>query len=438
MSDLALRRRALRQTYFDAFFTAVMIGTAESFAIFFGVEHGLTLSQLALVSTLPILVGAIAQWLVPLFVPQNRLRQTILVSVAVQILGLVGLFFSVFTGRIFEGLLAALSLYWIGGMIGGPLWLDWVAGWMPHKSFSRFLSRRNAFASFSTLAAYLVTALIVNAHPSAHAFEVVFLVAALARVASWITLFKQVEPSSHARSVATDIKAPEHWSSKPVLVILVTTVLFKFAANVSSPFFTPYMLNELHFDLLHYVGITAIPFVGRFLFLSRWGEAAKDIRPFIGLQISMLLISVSPVLWTFTKNYQCLFGFEFVSGLMWGGFDLCSVLIVQNFWPGSARRFLGAQLALMSVAALAGAWMGSWLVEHKGVGYHDIFVLSSDLRVITTLIFALCVFWLKDMRSSLKVYGDFLATVLTLRPSFANIGRVIPLRRGRRSRRAFS
>ena len=435
------RRYALNLTLVDGFLTAVMIGTAETFAMVLAVKSGLSAEQLATLSTLPILLGAMVQWIFPQLIRNEHLKVAILCSHSVQILGLASLLWVAGSSRglpdqsapLFRNLLTGLSLYWMGGMVSGPLWLDWIAGWLPHKRFARYLSRRNAFIAGVTLLSYLLAASRMGQATSMEAFKIIFAMAVMARLLSWGVVALQPSPVRRTQTVAEGLRNPEWWSSKPVLLIVGFTTLFKFAVNLSSPFFLPFMFNDLKLGLSQYVALTAIPFVGRFLFMSRWGEAAKSIRPFIGLQITMVCISLSPILWTLTRSFYWLCAFEFVSGAMWGGFELCSILIIQNFWPGSARRLMGIHFALMSLFALVGASLGSYFLSRFHWSYIDLFTASGDLRGVTTLLFVVALTRIRETRSSLKVYGDFLTTVLSLRPSFANIGRVIPLRRRRRA-----
>ncbi len=415
-------------SYIEGAFYALMVGTAETFALFYAVKSQLTTSQIAMLSTLPILLGALAQWIVPNRIPNTSLKNAMLGFMGVQILGLCGLLYSFHTTHIYECLLLALSAYWIGGLVCGPLWLDWISAWLGPAAFCRYLSRRNGFVSLLTLVGYLGAALVIYRSQSLEIFQVAFSIGIVARCCSWVTMFFQPSAAISRHSAQSPTVVPNHSESRVIFWVMTFTVIFKFAVNIASPFFLPYMVNELKFSLLTYVLLTAVPFVGRSLFLASWGEAARSIRPLIGLPITMVGIAVGPVLWTFTQRVEFLTLFEFASGLLWGGFDLCAVLIVQNFWAGNARKFLGMHLALMSLASLLGASLGAELL-HSGFSYMDLYLFSSNIRILNALLFILILTRFATTRTSLRVYGDFLSTVLSIRPSFANIGRLIPVRR---------
>jgi hypothetical protein len=427
------RRRTLLLTYWDGAFTALMIGFSESFAIVWGVKMGLSLVQIGVLSTLPILIGAFAQWIIPPLISNKNLKVGIQLAHLVQITGL-GLLLSLKgNDEIYFQLLIALTFYWVGGMVTGPLWLDWISGWLPHGKFSRFLGKRNSFVAAITLFSFLSAAVLVGGFErefNPDRFFIIFAGGFTARVVSWIVIwFHSSPPLRKNPTLAIGIQKLSERSRKPVYAIICFTVLFKFVVNIASPFFLPYMFEELKFDLATYVLITAIPFLGRTLYVAKWGEAARQIKPFVGLQIACFGIAANAFFWSLAARPAFLGFVEFLSGVMWGGFDLFVVLIVQNYWPGSARKILGFHLALMSLASLGGAAVGAHILKVNGGDYIALFQTSAGYRALVALGFFLVLRRLKETRVSLKVYGDFMATVISIRPSMANIGRIIPLRR---------
>lgn len=405
-------------------FYAVMVGTAETFALFFAVKRNVDIERFAWLSTLPILVGSCAQWLVPGRIPARYLRRGIASCLAAQVVALAGLAWSFTGGFSFAGTLASLTLYWTAGLICSPLWLDWVSPWLPQGPFASYLANRNRVLAVMTLLSYVSAAFYIHTSGDVNAPVCVFGVAILARLIS-TTLFLRSPLSPAADASSARVPTRERFKgAQPVLVMAAFTIPFKFSTNLSSPFFLPYMLHELKLELPHYVLLTAAPFIGRALSLSGWGLAARTLRPFLGIQIAMLLIAINPILWTLTNRVEQLAGVELVSGMMWGGLDLCTLLVIQNFWKGNARAMQGLYLAVSNAAALAGACVGARL-RTSGWSFHDLFFLSSDVRFVVAVGFITTFFWLKESSRSLKVYGEFLSTVLSLRISVANVGRIL-------------
>src|SRR5262245_56110437 len=133
MRSESLRRKSLALSYLEGSLYSVMVGSAETFAIVYAVKRGLSVTEIGFVSTLPILLGAIANWIVPMFVTPQRVKPSILACVSVQVVGIVGLVLSTFTNKPAYPLLISLSLYWIGGAAAGPIWLDWMSNWLPRE-----------------------------------------------------------------------------------------------------------------------------------------------------------------------------------------------------------------------------------------------------------------------------------------------------------------
>jgi hypothetical protein len=422
-------RNLIRSSYLEGALYAVMVGTAESFALFFAVKHEMPLHQLALLSTVPILLGSVSQWLMPLIVPQRFLRFAKLSFYLVQILGLIFLCLATQHKNLFPWLFAALSLYWVGGLSAGPFWLEWIAKEVPSKTFGAFLSKRNAFVSFCTLLAYVSAAFYLNLHAEADNFLIVFGMGSVARFGSflsqWTLSSKHIEWRFH-RTASRSHKTPLPF--KPIFWMMALTVIFKFAVSLSSPFFLPFMVQELHFGIFKYVALTSIPFVGRFLFLEGWGRASSDLRPFVGVQISCIGIAFIPALWASFPNFWFYILLELFSGMLWGGFELCTILIIQRFLVRNTLPMMGLHMSLMSASSVLGALYGSRLME-KYSSYETLFMISSASRMFVAAVMVIIFLKIPATRTRLRVYSQYLSTVLSLRPSLANVGRMIWARR---------
>ncbi len=437
VSGESLRRRTFRWSQIEAGLYAVMVGSAETFAIFFAIKKGISSDQVALLHTLPILLGSIANWIVPAITPQKHLKKFLCAAVAVQCLGL-GLTVTAFTGdNFFPTLLTALSLYWIGGMVASPLWLDWISPWLPKERFARYFSRRNAYTSFITVCIFLALSYLLYWKDTESHLLLILSLGFIARSLSLCFLMAQASPVERHRrgesapdtvTLSDPKRVPSPWKnvlrSPVILSVGIFTVMFKFMAVIASPFTVPYMLNDLHFPLIHYAWITAIPYFGRAMFLASWGEAVRSFRPFVGLQICLIAISGTMSLWASVQSFWGLMATELLAGIFWGGFELSVVLVFQNFAPGRARTLIGAHLAAMNLAALGGAHVGAQLLK-SGVPVHDLFVISATGRAIVAFSFLGVMLVLKEASTSYRVYTNFLWTALSLRPSIANIGRIV-------------
>ncbi len=437
-------RKLVRGSYWEGAFCSLMVGSTESFALYFALKSGISYSELGLLSTMPIVLGSFCQWLIPQFIRDQDARRWKLICYGIQILGIIALIQATQSNNPSFWLFPGLSLYWIGGMSSGPLWLQWISNEVPSKIFSNFFSKRNAVLSMITVLAYLATSFFLSGGGDLHRFFIAFIIGGVARILGLVTQAWISRPSVSATqhphfqaqfSAGKRDSGIRHINPDkiPIVEIFLFTIFFKIASNISSPFFMPLMVRELHYSLLEFTLITSIPFVGRFMFLSNWGRSVDGMKPFIGLTIAGFGISVIPALWVTFPIYGFLLSLETISGMLWGGFELCCLMVVRMKYGSKSMRPIALHMALMNLGATLGARLGGHLLE-SGWGFSKTFYLSSFMRFLVTSLFLLRISSIPLTFQSVKSYREFLSTVLTIRPSMLNLGRINWLRR-RRSRK---
>lgn len=437
-----MKRNLVRWSTIEGFLYALMVGTTESYALFYVVKSGISVSELAWLSTLPILLGALAQWLLPLVSRKRATSQILVGCLALQVAGLSLLVASTALGWGFSWILKSMCLYWIGGMGAGPFWLSWFDKQVPQAEFRSTLAKRNGLVALATLFAYLGTSLVIADRSDREIYAAVFAVGASARLGC---LFLQcllsfrpeclpklsfsLTPNTQMIPVqpAPEDELPSRDFKTEVIVMIAATVLFKMMANIASPFFLPYMVQSLEYSLQEYTLLTAIPFFGRFVFLAGWGRASVGLRPFNGLVIASFGIALVPALWASVQNYWFYAVLELASGMLWGGFELCAVLIVQRCWPSASLSVFGLHMALMNLGALVGAQIGVWAMQSSS--YQQLFYFSSTMRLAVVVIMLAAFRAMPATRTKWRVFGEYLVTVLSLRPSLSNVGRMIWIKR---------
>lgn len=425
-------RKVIARTYFEGSLYAIMAGGAESFALYYAVKRNFTLEQIALLTTLPVVLGSLAQIGVPYFVKtREKLSFALKSSFFIQILGLALMVYTCFlpNDTAYLTLLTSLSFYWIGGLCANPLWLDWISGFVPPNTMHNFLSRRNAFISIVTLAAYILTAYVLNSKTLSDSFVYVFFAALTARSLGLSFQWKlskinpifteKVEKESKPRGIPL---------KRAVYIAIFGSFLFRSMVFVASPFFLPYMIGEMKLSLMEYSVLTALPFIGRFLFLAGWGQASINLKLFIGLELACFGLALSPLTWVISNSLYIIGISQLIIGLLWGGYEISQVLIIQKYWPGSTLKMLGFHLALSNIGSVVGAWLGAKYLNIIG-SYHDLFVLSMQLRILAALIMFYGFLQLKETRFRSKAYTDFLFASLSLRPTADFLGRLVFVRK---------
>jgi predicted MFS family arabinose efflux permease len=330
-----------------------------------------------------------------------------------------------------------LSLYWTGGQCAGPLWIDWIAQYCPRNEFERFFGKRTAVIQIVTLAVFLGFAYFIEWGLS---YAWVFAFSALARLGSLVTFLYALRKSKGLASTNATVLAGEetYWrgdSHRTAVKIFAIFVLaggaFRFAVNTSSPFFLTYMIEDLKLTTIDYVWLSSVPLIGKVLFQINWARGKLQGYQYLGVQTSCIMISFLPWLWTLSDDFLYLILIQAMSGLFWGGLEFMHVMLAQNLAYGQSRKYASVQQAVFQVCAVGGALLGGVLLDHKWLT-QEVFNLSTGLRLVAAGGLAVFAWQYSWTRISLRGSFVYLSTLVSIRPSAANIWANIPIRLRRR------
>jgi len=386
-------RQTVKLSHFEGGLYALMVASTESFLFYYAVRQNVTAFELAILTTVPLFLGALAQFFIPKLVSEKHLGAGIVWAILVQIMGVCGILYNVAVQFSYPSMLLFTCVHFIGGLLTNPLWIDWAARIIPKRNFRKYMAGRSSYTWYLILFFYLSMALLAQ-YTDWFKLVYIFAIGAVARLCSLglQTLIIRGEFSSQLKAEAIakskDQENIQHHEmpkdlKEYIRTFIVWTAIFKFGTNVCSPFFVPYMLDDLKLSMLHYVILSSIPFFGRALFFNRWGKAGKSYAAFFGIQLTMLYIAFTPLVWIMTRSYFALIFLEVISGIAWGGYELNQVLMIQNFVDNSmkegSRVLLGIHMALSNFFGVLGAITGALLLEMKFT-FYEVFWVSSGLR----------------------------------------------------------
>ena len=83
-----------------------------------------------------------------------------------------------------------------------------------------------------------------------------------------------------------------------MFVIFMT--LMSFGMNLASPFFSVYVLTELHYDYMQYTIFTLVSTFAAFLFVTYWGAKADQFGNKVIFMVCALVMPLMPLLWLIT------------------------------------------------------------------------------------------------------------------------------------------
>jgi MFS family permease len=389
----------------DAASYSVMVGMGETYIAAFAVALGAGGISTGLLTTLPIFAGSILQLMTPHAVRWlGSHRKWVVICATTQALAL--LFMPV--AILLEGWSAmvvylAATIYWASGQSSNPAWNTWIEDVIPANLRTRFFARRSRISQMFLLSGFVIGGLVLETGKSWTtgdtgatnwtfvAFTILFLVAAVCRFASASFLAGHSEPNAgriyeeHISLKQWSRRLREHSGAR----LLVFLFAMQASVYISGPYFTPYMLRELHFSYLSFMSLTSICLIGKAVALPFWGRFAHRYGARRLLWIGAISILPLSACWMVSANYAWIALIQFVSGLTWAAFELAIVLMFFEAIPRHERTSLVTLYNLSNSAAMVcGACVGAVVLQffHESIaGYVLLFGMSSLSRVFAVL-----------------------------------------------------
>ena len=391
-SDLHNARadRALRISNVDGCMYALMVGVSESYFAAMAVELGHRDGALALVLTLPMLIGSAVQLLAgPLTAVLGARKRLVVLGASLQAVSTLGLYMIAKHGvRSLLPLLAVQSCYYATALIVGPPWGAWMATLTAGRQRERYFARRSSMVQAALLVAFLAAGSVLQRAggdngSKLRTFALLHLCAFGFRAVSACLLALQPDFESGARSVRDSVRAIGTAARTADFRVATYLATLMFGAQIAVPFFTPYMLHDLKLDYATYAGLIAIAIVVKALFFPLLHPLSQRFGMRAVLTWSGALVTVLPALWIVFDSLPSLAFVQVLSGLGWGGVEFASYqLLLVSARGDCSVEFLSLASTMSSSAQLVGGLSGGSLRSRFGVPYHALFLLSTASRAV--------------------------------------------------------
>jgi MFS family permease len=357
--------RALKHSVRDGMAFSVQVGAGETYFSAFALFLRATAPQVALITTLPPLLGSLAQifsaWL-GTFVGRKRL---VLVGCVLQTLLWLPILLlpTLFPNHAVTALLVLLALYYSANNLATPQWTSIMRDLVSERRRGRYFGYRTRLTTVTTFASLVACGLILHELDTSGrtylGFVVIFAVALVARSISLyhLTFLHEVE----APSPSPDMHI-EHWwrtlRSTGAIGFSTYVALMNAAVGISSPFFTVYMLRDLQLNYLEFTVLTGTSVFVQFLMLTTWGRIADVYGNRLILIVTSISLPVVPLLWLLSDDFWALLLFQCLSGLSWSGFTLGTGNLLYELVPRTRRA---AYVAFHNVGTATGVFGGAML-----------------------------------------------------------------------------
>jgi len=384
-------KRTLWWSVADGVLHALMLGLSESYMGALAVELGHQDTALALLATVPPLLGAVSQLLAPWLVLQVGSRKRMVVGgallQALSHLALIAL--ALFEIRSLLWFILAKVAFWVTGLVIAPPWNAWFGSLTDRVNRGRYLLSRTFACHFALLVSFLWAGSYLQAGRPTHVlrhFAVLFALALVVRGISSLTLVLHVDPDPPlSTSVPVKGRLRRALSAGPWKLAIAISLL-QFGAHVSVPFFTPYMLRSLHMELDTYAQLTSITIITKALCLPVWNFITRRFGLAAAMSTSVAGIALVPAAWVWATTMPDLIWVHVLGGLTWSGFEYVSFQLLLAGTPKHISvEFFSLSSALAGVMQLVGSLVGS-LILRGGADYHTVFLVSSVLRAVPLLL----------------------------------------------------
>lgn len=388
----------------DAGCFSLMMGLGETYFPAFTLAIGGGELAAGLVTTLPMLIGALIQLSAPAAVRAvGSNRRWVVLCVFMQAISFIPLVTAAWRGGFpVLGMFVLASLYWAAGQGSGGAWSTWVGSIIPRRIRAPFFAWRNRVAQLGTLAGLLIGGLILEsgAAPLQRtgdpllAYALLFTLAGLCRFVSSGVLSVQSEPpmdlTGHRVVPWRELVARFRHGVDGRLIAYMFSV--QIAAYVAAPYFTPFMLKRLQLSYLGFTTLTATALLTRIIVLPALGRIAHRLGAVRLLCIGGVGIVPLALLWAFSGNFWYLMAIQAAAGASWAAYELATLLLIFETVRETERTsIMTSYNVLNSLAIVLGSFMGGALLlvwgEHVRT-YVAIFTLSTVARAATLLLLA--------------------------------------------------
>ncbi len=295
------------------------------------------------------------------------------------------------------------------GALGSAPWLSWMTVIVPSPLRGRYFGFRNGAANLTNLLSVPMMGLAVSKWRggSLQGYGLLLLLGiSFGLISLWFQNFMvdvnpQIEQQLFIPVTTADINTikladqslpqllplTNLWQDSNFLKFLLYFSLWTFSVNLSAPFFTVYMLQDLALDIGHVTFYNSFSAGANLLMLIFWGKLSDRIgnRPILlGVGI---VFAVWPLFWLIICNnllsiWVWLPLLHVISGAALAAIELCSNNLQLRIAPyQNQSTYFGVAAAFAGISGTLGATVGG-LWSHFGYGgLLGLFTLSGLLRL---------------------------------------------------------
>ncbi len=377
-----------------------MLGLTQNYITPYALTMKATTQQIGLLTSIPNFTMAATQFAAPGLSERAESRKGFILPMAVMhaLMWLPILLIPyLFQTHQVWWLIAFVTLSTAFDSVLNPVWGSMMADLVPAQMRGRFFGLRNRITAFVSMAfSYVAGGILQMLTGNTNlAFTIIFTGAMASRLVSFYFLSRMYEPLSPAtakRSHDSVLKIVRGLFSTNTGMFIIFCALMNFTTTIAGPFFSPYMLRDLHFSYIVYTIIISVAGLATVGFMTWWGKRIDRAGAIKVLKITALFVPFVPLGWVLSHNLWWLVVIQIFSGFAWAGFQLSSgVFIFDAAPPENRTRYLALYNSLIflgvSLGSLTGGIVAPLLPPFMASHLLSIFIVSGVARLTVALFF---------------------------------------------------
>jgi MFS family permease len=392
--------RSLRNSIFDGAAYSVTLGLTQNYITPYALTMRASTQQIGLLTSVPNFAMAAAQFAAPTLSERAGSRKGFILTMAVMhaLMWLPILLIPyLFQTHQVWWLIAFMTLSTAFDSGLNPVWGSMMADLVPAHMRGRFFGWRNRITAFVSMAfSYAAGGILQLLTGNTNlAFTIIFTGAIASRLVSFHFLSQMYEPLSPAtekRGHDSVLKIARGLFSANIGRFIIFCALINFATTVAGPFFSPYMLLDLHFSYIIYTIMNSVAGLATVSSMTWWGKRIDRAGSIKVLKITSLFVPFVPLGWALSRSLWWLIVMQLFSGFAWAGFQLSSgVFIFDAAPPQNRTRYIALYNSLIylgvSMGSLTGGIVSPLLPPFMGSRFLSTFIVSGVARLAVALFF---------------------------------------------------
>ncbi|PIN90549.1 hypothetical protein COU57_03350 [Candidatus Pacearchaeota archaeon CG10_big_fil_rev_8_21_14_0_10_32_14] len=421
-----LKKKSLNYSIVEGSFASVSNGAGEQYLVPYALALNANNAQVGFLSSFVGFIGASSQILGSKLMFKYSRKKLIVTFVFLQAamwlvvlsLGLLYLKGALNSFYAVTLLILFYTIYSVFGSLAGPPWFSLLGDLAPEKGRGKYFSKRNRINGSVAMIAALIASFFLDYMKELGlviiGFVILFAISCLGRFLSGFIFTKHYYPKlemkkEHYFSFRQFIKkAPGNNYGKFVIFVGMMNIFVHF----SGPFFTVYMLEELHYSYLWFTLVNLAGSLFTILSIPFWGEIGDRYGNRTLLVIGSLIVPIIPIFWLFSGNpIYLILTAQLASGIGWAAFNLgASNFIYDSVTPQRRGLCVSYYNMINGISIFIGAMAGGLVAQYVHLSFMNvflfIFLISGIGRAIVSLTMLRKIKEVRTIEKSENLFGE--------------------------------